>query len=787
MSASRSRDPSLKKNKKTGAVDTLVGGRGVRTVVHTFPVADAGGGVPTVRDDCVTLTPIVVRPRRLISLQNAPGSGADATTSAGGPLRVPPAESAESRDSRKPLKRARTDEPVNRKTTVFSAYAADAADAESVCYHGQLAAMPGKFDASKADALGVPRGAVRGALVRGEDVVLPDGRTIRSEDVVARRRAGFRFAVVDVPTLAHLEALADPTSDAGRRFGEVCGAAGEDEGEGRLAVVVHLAPAAVATSAAYTRWMETCGAFHTVGDGTNPFDRPRHLMVHSEATGGACVFRSAAAVNARLHAVDANVFPEPRNAERAVADAHARALADAAAREDFVGSSKTSQTHHVLTHPGCNLSRFTLVPLDAAGLDLRAVPRALVARSVREDLDVAAAVARSRGPSARSDAYLSEEVPSALRALSPGDVELVFLGTGSSMPAKYRNVSGLFLDQKTRGGVILDCGEGSFGQLCRLYGAETARAKVRDLRCAWISHIHADHHVGLPTILVERRRAMLADGVREDAVEPLLVVGPAPLRRFLNAFSQVEPLSFDFVDCRETTSEKWDRLEKLEKLEGTLNDGQKHESLDESLKIVDPRVSAAARSLGLRRLVSAPVAHCAQSFALALEAAPPAGADAGWKAVYSGDTRPCAALVAAARDATVLIHEATFEDDLLEDAVKKRHSTTSEAIQTGVDARCYRTILTHFSQRYPKAPVFDGLVGDGEGEVREDANQNDANQDDDSDARSRKNVSDRVGVAFDLMRVDFTALPRVPSLMPAVRALFPDPVEDAAPAEAAAE
>ena len=773
-----------------------MGGRGVRTVVHTFPVADAGGGAPTVRDDCVTLTPIVVRPRRPARNQNqsakSSGASADATTSAGGPLRVPPAESAESRDSRKPLKRARTDEP-SRKNTVFSAYAVDAADAESVCYHGRLAAMPGKFDASKADALGVPRGAVRGALVRGEDVVLPDGRTIRSEDVVARRRAGFRFAVVDVPTLEHLEALADPTSDAGRRFGEVCGAAGE--GEGRLAVVVHLAPAAVATSAAYARWMETCGAFRAVGDGTNPFDRPRHLMVHSEATGGACVFRSAAAVNARLHAVDADVFPEPRNAERAVADAQARALADAAAREARASdesreaspfeASKTTfkttfKTQDVLTHPGCNLSRFTLVPLDAAGLDASAIPRALVARSVREDLDVLDAVARSR--TEKSDAYLSEEVPSALRALSPGDVELVFLGTGSSMPAKYRNVSGLFLDQKTRGGLIVDCGEGSFGQLCRLYGAETARAKVRDLRCAWISHIHADHHVGLPTILIERRRAMLADGVGEDAVEPLLVVGPAPLRRFLNAFSQVEPLSFDFVDCRETTSEKWDQLVTLEE---TMKDGQKHE-VDESLKTVDPRVSAAARSLGLRRLVSVPVAHCAQSFALALEAAPPAGADAGWKAVYSGDTRPCAALVAAARDATVLIHEATFEDDLLEDAVKKRHSTTSEAIQTGVDARCYRTILTHFSQRYPKAPKFDGHIGNGEGDVREDANQENANQDDTSDARSRRNVSDRVGVAFDLMRVDFTALPRVPSLMPAVRALFPDPVEDAAPAETTA-
>ena len=149
---------------------------------------------------------------------------------------------------------------------------------------------------------------------------------------------------------------------------------------------------------------------------------------------------------------------------------------------------------------------------------------------------MAHAVARVAVRRARRDAYLSEEVPSALRALRPGDVELVFLGTGSSMPAKYRNVSGLFLDQKTRGGLIVDCGEGSFGQLCRLYGATTALGR-RCVICssAWISHIHADHHVGLPTILIERRRAMLADGVGEDAVEPLVSCGPAPLRRFLNA------------------------------------------------------------------------------------------------------------------------------------------------------------------------------------------------------------------------------------------------------------
>ena len=75
--------------------------------------------------------------------------------------------------------------------------------------------------------------------------------------------------------------------------------------------------------------------------------------------------------------------------------------------------------------------------------------------------------------------------------------------------------------------------------------------------------------------------------------------------------------------------------------------------------------------------------------------------------VYSGDTRPCPSLVRAAKDATLLIHEAAFENGMEEAAKKKRHSTTGEAVQTGIDARCYRTILTHFSQPHPKIPVFD--------------------------------------------------------------------------------
>ena len=47
-----------------------------------------------------------------------------------------------------------------------------------------------------------------------------------------------------------------------------------------------------------------------------------------------------------------------------------------------------------------------------------------------------------------------------------------------------------------QGGLLLDCGEGTYGQLVRRYGADTD-AVLAGLRLIWISHIHADHHAGL--------------------------------------------------------------------------------------------------------------------------------------------------------------------------------------------------------------------------------------------------------------------------------------------------
>ena len=66
------------------------------------------------------------------------------------------------------------------------------------------------------------------------------------------------------------------------------------------------------------------------------------------------------------------------------------------------------------------------------------------------------------------------------------------------MPSKYRNVTSISINRVQRGGMLLDCGEGTFGQLNRRFGLVKVKEIVCGLACVWVSHIHADHHAGLP-------------------------------------------------------------------------------------------------------------------------------------------------------------------------------------------------------------------------------------------------------------------------------------------------
>jgi ribonuclease Z len=91
---------------------------------------------------------------------------------------------------------------------------------------------------------------------------------------------------------------------------------------------------------------------------------------------------------------------------------------------------------------------------------------------------------------------------------------------------------------------------------------------------------------------------------------------------------------------------------------------------------------------------------------------------------------------------SIIIMQATFEDALVEEAIARNHSTTEEAIEVGNSAGAYRIILTHFSQRYPKIPVFD------------------------------ETHMHKTCIAFDMMSVNIADLPVLPRVLPYLKMLF---------------
>ncbi|MDY6779756.1 MAG: MBL fold metallo-hydrolase, partial [Halobacteria archaeon] len=72
----------------------------------------------------------------------------------------------------------------------------------------------------------------------------------------------------------------------------------------------------------------------------------------------------------------------------------------------------------------------------------------------------------------------------------------------------------------------------------------------------------------------------------------------------------------------------------------------------------------------------------------------------GRKVVYTGDTRPCSGTERVAEDASLLVHDGMFADELSERASETGHSTAEEAARLARDAGVELLALTHVSSRY---------------------------------------------------------------------------------------
>jgi len=278
-------------------------------------------------------------------------------------------------------------------------------------------------------------------------------------------------------------------------------------------------------------------------------------------------------------------------------------------------------------------------------------------------------------------------------------LSVVFLGTAGSIPTLQRGLPAIAVQRK--GELILfDCGEGVQRQMIRAGIGFHRKTKV------FVTHMHGDHVLGLPGLF---QTMSLLD--RERKLE---VYGPPGVRAFVEATQQTVQFTLTFplevveiedagVVCKEREYEVhaiWvdhvipslayaltekprpgkfypEKAIALEVPEGPLWSKLQHGS---AVVLSNGRVVKPEKVLGPPR--------------------------PGRKIVYTGDTRYLKNLAEFAENADLLIHDATFDDDLWERAREDGHSTPSQAGKTAKKAGAKRLVLTHISARYKEAGLL---------------------------------------------------------------------------------
>ncbi|GFS29622.1 zinc phosphodiesterase ELAC protein 2 [Nephila pilipes] len=522
---------------------------------------------------------------------------------------------------------------------------------------------PGQLLLEKCAEFGVPVGPLLGDLKSGKDVTLPSGKIVYSKDVVSPEQVCPLFLVVECPS----EEFLDPFVNE-QQFQEYQINAFDQSKIASL--VIHFTPSKILHSSKYQEWIQRFPKTTS------------HLILNKD-----CSSVNSLAIHRIQHQL--NLL-------------HPRIFSLLHENEDVMNgiSDKIENVFQART-----LERYYLRPNN--GLD-RCCPLTFNPKDFVEEAMNAE----------RFDILLNDLKTSIQDKVKfeNGDLypEVAFLGTGSSIPSKVRNVSAILVKSSESEYMLMDCGEGTYGQILRLYGNQE-KDILLNLSVIFISHMHADHHLGLIKVLKERE-IFLKKSQKEH--KPILLIGPKHLYKWLKAYSRnFEKLNslFRFVEC---SSLEYDELF------NTHKENVFHNCPDLLISTV-------------------PVNHCPDAHGVIVSSI-----SSKWKLVYSGDTMPCTRLISAGKDCSLLIHEATMEEDLAEEAVIKRHSTTSEAIKVGEEMNAKYTILTHFSQRYAKVPLFT------------------------------EDFHGLVGCAFDNMKVRPNELYILPLLIPVLNSLFAEMVED---------
>jgi ribonuclease Z len=222
------------------------------------------------------------------------------------------------------------------------------------------------------------------------------------------------------------------------------------------------------------------------------------------------------------------------------------------------------------------------------------------------------------------------------------------------------------------------------------------------VRAVFFSHFHADHCLGLPGLL----QTLQLMG-RERRLD---IYGPPGVRQFVHRAVNLAPFAPAFCTItHEVTPAEAVSLDGLTVTTAWMD----HTAPVLGYRLQEPeqpgRLDAArARALGVAegpamgRLKAGEAVTTAEGRRVTPEEVVGSPAPGG-SLVFSSDTRPNPGLAELARDADLLVHDATFTDEHAERAAETGHSTAAQAAATARDAGVGRLCLWHFSQRYRDA------------------------------------------------------------------------------------
>jgi ribonuclease Z len=272
------------------------------------------------------------------------------------------------------------------------------------------------------------------------------------------------------------------------------------------------------------------------------------------------------------------------------------------------------------------------------------------------------------------------------------DLSLFFAGTGGSVPSARRGLPALLIRRGAER-ILIDCGEGTQRQLVRSVG-------LADLTDVFLTHLHADHWLGLP--------GMLKSFELRDREKPLTVYGPPGTSALLERMRPVYGRPRYGLTIRDLEPGEAVRRDDFEIVPISV----RHRTSAFGYVLVEDarpgRFDAElAERLGVR---PGPDFGRLQRGEVVDGVAPEqvvGPARAGRRVVISGDTAPTDAVVVAAHRADLLVHEATFAHEDADRAAVTGHSTARQAAQVAADAEVRLLALTHLSSRYTGHEIRD--------------------------------------------------------------------------------